>query len=373
MIEIPQNNAILQFPKRHPIFICALVASVLAVLYWGFFASDRYISDAHVMIQKTDLVGTESLDLGGILGNTSSPEKPDQLLLRDYLRSVDMLKKLDKKLNLREHYSNSNVDLFSRMWSKNESLEEFHEHYLNRVSIEYDDYAGVLVINAQAYNPKTAHAIAAMLVEEGELFMNSLARKLAVQQVEFLENELEQLTENTMDARQKVLNFQNTHGLVSPQNAAENVAGIVNKLEGELSGLQTKRAAMLSYLMPSSPNVAELNIQISAIEKQLDKEKGKLTSPNKKTLNRTIEEYQRLEMEAEFAQEIYKTALVGLEKGRFEASRTLKKMSILQEPTLPEYPLQPRRIYNSVVFIIFTIVIAGIAHLLTAIIRDHKE
>ena len=355
------------------VFTCALIASLLAIVYWGIIASDRYISEAHVIIKSTDLVGSQSVDLSGLLGNTGTNDKPDQLLMRDHLLSVDMLKKLDKELKLREHYSNPKFDFFSRMAAKDVSLEEFYEYYLLRVSVEFDDYSGVLVINAQAFDAKMAHAIAAMLVREGELFMNLMARSLAQEQVEFLENELEKITQNTMAARQKVLNFQNLHGLASPQSEAENVTGIVNKLESSLSELQTKRAAMLSYLMPNSPNVAELNMQISAIEKQLSKEKGKLTSPNKNTLNRTIEEYQRLEMNAEFAQEIYKTALIGLEKGRFEASRTLKKMSVLQEPTLPEYPLEPRRFYNMIVFIIMTLVIAGITLLLRAIILDHKE
>lgn len=373
MKETNSQPLLAELLTQHKIFACAVIASLLAVIYWGFMASDRFISESHAIIQSTDLVGSESVDLSGLLGNTNSNEKPDQLLLRDYLLSVDMLKKLDKKLNLREHYSNPKWDILSRMWAKDEPLEEFYNYFLTRVSVEYDDYSGILLINAQAYDPKMAHAITSMLVTEGEQFMNAMAKNLAKEQVDFLENELQQLTTNTMDARQKVLNFQNAHGLASPQNTAENLTSIVNKMEAELSELQTKRAAMLSYLMPTSPNIAELNMQISAIEKQLQKEKGKLTSPNKNTLNRTIEEYQRLEMNAEFAQEIYKTALVGLEKGRFEASRTLKKMSILQQPTLPEYPLQPHRLYNIIVFIIFSLVIAGIAHLLAAIIRDHKE
>jgi capsular polysaccharide transport system permease protein len=373
MIERIQQNPVLVLCKKHPIFAAGIVASILATFYWGLIASDRYISEAHVIIQSTDLVGTESVDLSSLISDSGAQNRPDQLLLRDYLMSLDMLKTLDKELDLRSHYSDSSIDIFSRMWFKDESLEKFYEYYLSRVSVEFDDYAGILVIKAQAFNPKMAHAIATILVNEGEQFMNSLAKDLASEQVQFLEKELIKLTQDTMDARQKVLNYQNQHGLVSPQSTAENVSGIVNKLEGELSTLQTKRAAMLSYLMPNSPNISELNMQIAAVEKQLTKEKSKLTSPNKKTLNRTIEEYQRLQMNAEFAQEIYKTALVGLEKGRFEASRTLKKMSILQTPSLPEYPLQPRRIYNTVVFILLALLLAGIAHLLTAIIRDHKD
>ncbi|MGZ8917071.1 MAG: chain-length determining protein [Methylobacter sp.] len=351
----------------------ALLVSLLAVFYWGFVASDRYISESHVLIQRTDLASAQTMDIGSLLGNADSGDRADQLILRDYLLSIDMLKKLDKKLNLRAHYSDQQLDPLSRLWSEDVELEKFYKYYLFRVSVEFDDYAGVLVIKAQGYDPKTAHAIATFLVQEGEHFMNKLAHDLAQEQVEFLGKEIEQIKEDAMQARQAVLNFQNENGLVSPQGTTENVANIINRMEAQLTDLQTNRAAMLGYLMPDSANIAELNLQIAAIEKQITREKARLTSPSGKTLNRAVEEYQRLQMNAEFAQDIYKTALIGMEKGRLEASRTLKKMSILQAPTVPEYSLEPRRLYNTFVFVLVTFMIAGIVHLLAAIIRDHKD
>ena len=46
-------------------------------------------------------------------------------------------------------------------------------------------------------------------------------------------------------------------------------------------------------------------------------------------------------MNAEFAQDVYKTALIALEKGRIEATRTLKKVSVLQAPTVGLAPWSP--------------------------------
>jgi capsular polysaccharide transport system permease protein len=351
----------------------AVVAVLLSVLYWTVIASDRYISDAHAIIQSTDITSGQTMDLSSLLGNTNSGNRTDQLLLRDYLMSVDMLKKLDAKLGLRAHYSDKTHDVVSRMWDKDLSLEKFYDYYLSRVSIEFDEYAGVLLISAQAYNADMAHAITSALVDEGERFMNELAHQLAREQVDFLKQEIEQIKTSTIDARQAMLNFQNKYGMVSPEATTENIAGIVNSLEAKLTDLQTSRAAMLGYLMPSSANIAELNLQIDAVEKQIAREKARLTSVSGKTLNRTVEEYQRLKMNAEFTQDIYKTALVALEKGRFEASRTLKKMSILQAPTYPEYALEPRRIYNITVSLLVILLATGILQLLAAIIRDHKD
>jgi capsular polysaccharide transport system permease protein len=119
--------------------------------------------------------------------------------------------------------------------------------------------------------------------------------------------------------------------------------------------------------------VVELDLRIKAVEEQIDKEQARLASSGGATLNRAVEEFQRLQLTADFAMEIYKTALVALEKGRIEATRTLKKVSVLQAPTLPESSEEPRRLYRIVVFVLSAMLLAGIVHLIAAIIRDHKD
>lgn len=358
---------------RQRTFSTAFVAILLAIVYWGLVASDRYVSEARVIIQRTDLSGGQSMDFGSLLAGAGGGARAEQLLLRDHLLSVDMLKKLDDKLGLRAHYSDFGRDPLSRMWGEDASLERFHRHYLSRVSVEFDDYAGVLVIRAQGYDPETAHAIASMLVEEGERTMNAMAHGLAQEQVNFLERQVGLMSERAILARQAVIAFQNENGLVSPQGTAESLAIVINRLEAQLTDLRARRGALLGYLASEAPGVVEVDMQISAVEQQIGQEQARLAAPKGKTLNRTVEAFQRLQMNAEFEQDVYRTALVALEKGRVEATRTLKKVSVLQSPTVPEYPLEPRRFYNIVVFVLVALLLAGVVHLVAAIIRDHKD
>lgn len=357
---------------RRRIIGAAVIACLLAAVYWLAIASDRYVSEAHVIIQRTDLPGGQAMDFSSLLGGAGG-NRGDQLLLRDHLLSVDMLKKLDAALHLRAHFSDTGRDPLSRMWSQDAPIEWFHQYFLSRVSVELDDFAGVLIIKAQGYDPKTAHAITTQLVQEGERFMNGMAHSLAQEQVAFLEKQVTQMNQRAMQARQTVLRYQNKEGLVSPQATAENIVGIVSRLEAQRTELQTQRSVNQAYLVPSHPNIVQLNQQIAAVEKQTAQERAKLASPNGKTLNRTVEEFQRLEMEAAFAQAVYKTGLVALEKGRIEATRTIKKVSVLQAPTAPESALEPRRFYNTLVFMLLALLLAGVAHLLAAIVRDHKD
>ena len=42
---------------RRRIIGAAVVFSALSAVYWAFIASDRYVSEAHVIIQRTDFAG----------------------------------------------------------------------------------------------------------------------------------------------------------------------------------------------------------------------------------------------------------------------------------------------------------------------------
>jgi capsular polysaccharide transport system permease protein len=359
--------------RRRPVFGAAFVISVALTFYWCVLASDRYLSEAHVIIQSTAIGVPQTPDLSAMLGTMSTGTLSDQLLLRDHLLSVDMLLALDAKLDLRSHYSDWRRDPVSRMWFKSAPVEDFHEHFLSRVSVELDSYTGILIVQAQGYDPETAHAIAVLMVERGEQYMNEVAHRLAENQVAFLEKQVAQLGERARQTRGALLAYQNAKGMVSPQSATDNAVGISNRLEGTLADLQTRRGAMLTYLMPTSPAIVDIDSQIAAVKREIASQNARLASPNGSVLNATVAEYQRLELAAQMSEEEYKASMAALEQGRVEATRTLKKVSVLQSPTRPEYPLEPTRIYNSLVSVLVTFLLAGVVHLLAAIIRDHRD
>lgn len=359
--------------RKSWVFWLAVLLCLAAMMYWGLIASNRYVSEAHVIIQQTDAPVGPNPDISSLIGMSGGPTRADQLLLRNHLLSVDMLEKLDAQLGLREHYSDRRYDRLSRLWSQDISQEWLHWYYLWRVSVEFDEYAGVLIVRAEAFTPEKAHAIANTLVEEGERYMNQVGHRLAQAQVAFIETQVTQISERVIKARQAVLLFQNERNLVSPKGTAEALFGIISQLEGQLTTLKTQRDALLGYQHARSPAVVDLDLQIAAVNKQIAQEQTRLTSSERQTLNRIVEEYQRLELDAEFAQELYKTALGSLERQRVEAARTLKMVSVLQSPTHPQYPLEPRRIYNTVVFILTTLLLSGILALLRVIVREHRD
>jgi len=358
--------------RRNPLLALAFVVTVLSAFYWWVMASDRYVSEANIIVQRTDLPGGTSMDLGGVIASmVGVSSHQDQLILMEYLNSVDMLIKLDSALSLRQHYSQTSWDIISRLWRS--EMEWFRRYYQNRVNVYFDDRSGILRIRAEAYEPEVAQQIVQLLVSEGEKFMNGMANEMAREQVSFLENELLKIKEDLIRTREDVVRYQNEHGLISPQTTVESLVGTLAALEAKRIEFDAQRNALRSYLVPDHPNILLLDQQIAGIEKQIADEKAKLAAPKGGTLNLKVEEFQRLEFEAGFAQEVYKTAMTALERGRVEAARTVKIVSVLQAPTMPEYPDEPRRSYNVLISMLLAFLIAGITHLILAIVREHKD
>ena len=354
------------------IYRLILAGSLLCIFYWTF-SSDRYVSEATILIQNTEQITTSSLDVTTLLSGMGSPNKNDQLLLSEYLLSVDMLKKLDRALNLRDHYSDSKWDFASRMWLGKYYLEWFYRYYLSRVSVTYDEMSGVLRIQAQAYDPHTAHKIAQLLVQDGENFMNEMSHSLARVQVEFLDKQVAQAQAQVLNASKSLLNFQNQKGLVSPKATIESIHSIISKLEGQRTEIQTQLSSLPHSLDKNHPAKKSLEQTLTAIKNQITQEQIKLASTSGNPLNSLMEKEQLLQLDLKFKQDIYQASLIALEKGKMDVARSLKHISVLQQPLLPEYALQPKRLYYIFVTICLTCIILGITNLLKLVILDHVD
>lgn len=356
--------------KSQPHWLLCVIAIGCAVLYWAFMASDRYVSTTHIVLQSPE-ISPAGMNLSSLLSGTQG--SGDLLLLKDHLESVDMLKKLQDKLDIRSHYANADIDWFSRLNEQDTELENLHRYMQSRISIVFDDYAAVLRIQVQAFSPVMAQQISQTLLDEGEKHMNFMGQRLAAEQVAFIEKQVATLEQRLFAARKELLEFQNKEGLVSPTNTMQAIFAVVSQLETQLALLQAKKKSASSYQSATSPEIVRLNGEIQALQQQISQEKSKMATQSGNALNQVSSVFQTLELKSRFALELYSNALLTLESTRVEAARKLKQISVLQYPTLPEYSTEPRRGHNIVVFMLLALFISSIFHLALAIIRDHRD
>ncbi len=218
-----------------------------------------------------------------------------------------------------------------------------------------------------------AHAMTELLLQYGEQDMNQMGKRLANEQVAFIEKQVEQLENRLDQSTRLIVAYQNRHGLVSPTGTVESMVMVVAQLEGELAQLSARKKALSSYQSKHSPSMVLLNAQIKALQKQIQAERSRMATQKGNALNVVSAEYERLQLQAKLAMETYSSGIEILENTRVEAIRKLKSISALQNPTYPKYPEKPDRVYNIAVFTIFAMMITGIAWLMGAIIKDHRD
>ncbi|MDR2789824.1 MAG: capsule biosynthesis protein [Campylobacteraceae bacterium] len=351
--------------------VVAVIPFALAVFYYLFFAAERYVSESVVSIRQakdsSSIAGSGIAALVGI--NTNSKE--DTLYLREYIHSLDMLKNLEKEINLREIYTAEKLDFLYRFYGFL-SQEDFLEYYQNRVQIAYDDMSGLLKINVEAFKPEDAQKLSILILKNSETFVNELSHIMSRKQLEFAEAELKKSESRFSAAKDALLNFQNTYGIFNPIEQAQSQANLALEFEAELAKKEAELTALSSYMQSGAPQVVTLKNEIAAIKAQIRKEQNRVAKKSDNASNILASEYQTLSIEANFAEELYRLSLQAVEQARIESTKQIKYLSIVQTPSMPESAKYPRKIYNLITLIAILFLLYGITQLIKATIEDHK-
>lgn len=356
--------------KHQPHWMLCIVLIILVSIYWGVWATNRYVSHASIVISMPQISTGQS----NFSSEDSSitKELAAGLLLSDYVASADMLQYLLKNTDFRQHYS-ENGDIFSRLWNADHPLEKMLKYYQGVISVEPDQYSGILHVDVQAYTPEEAHKLATLILQQGQTHMNEMAQKVAQGQVTFLQQQADLLEKQYQAAQDASLKFENEHGLAAPTNTLANYGSIISQLQGQLASLRAQRSALSSYQSPKSPQMVSVSSQISALERQIDSEQQRLASKSGNTLNAVSARFQALQLRAQFALQAYSGVLTALENARVAAASQTVQVSYIQNPTLPQYSEEPTRLYNIVVFAIIAIFVTLIINMLILIVKDHKD
>lgn len=349
-----------------------IVPILLIIFYLCFFAKERYLSQSTLLVKQVgDVSSVASANGLSALFGVSNTSSEDAHILSSYITSRNMVETLDKKLNLRKAFVVKGDPLFSL--TSDASIEDLVDYYNQRVKVDLDEKTMMMSVSSQGFTPDFALLLNQEILKNSEVFINSLSQEIAKEQLTFAENQLTDSKEQLEQARDTLLDYQNRNQMFDPQAQAQAVATLVAGLEANLAQLRTEERTLLSYLNPEAPQVVAIRSQIEALQKQINDEKAKLTSPSTAKLNRSVADFEALKAKVEFSTDVYKLSLASLEKARLEASRKLKKLVVISTPERAQDALYPRTLYLIATYFIVLNILFGVFVLIHSIIREHKE
>jgi capsule polysaccharide export protein KpsE/RkpR len=157
------------------ILFVGLLIGTSGTVYYGFFATGRYVTEMHLTVRSSDLAQSGNLATDAVfgLGNTTGAAFADSFVVAEYLRSPAVIEDVGKMLDLRAMFSAPSIDPLSR-FNKNGSEEDLVNYWRRWVSVDYDPITATITLTVQAFTPEQSLAIADAARKTAEALVNRM-------------------------------------------------------------------------------------------------------------------------------------------------------------------------------------------------------
>jgi capsular polysaccharide transport system permease protein len=359
---------------RNRLFILlVIVPTALAIVYFGFIASNVYLSESRFLLRSPQRPTQSGLFGQLLVGSGLSRSQDDTYSVHDYILSRDALRALDNKVALRAAFSGKSADFFSRFpeFGLNSSFEDLFRYYGKHVGVDYDPVSSISVLTVRAFTPEDAHNINDSLLEISENLVNTLNDRSREDLLRFAESEVKLASDRAKGASLALLNFRREQAVFEPDKQAALQLQGVAKIQDELISTEAE-LAQLKRLSPNNPQIPALVSRAQTLTNAIASEASKVTGM-RGSLSSHASNFERLTLDLEFADKQLGIALAGLESARADAQQKQLYLERLVQPNLPDKAMEPKRVKSIFTVLIIGIMIWAVAELLIASIREHAD
>lgn len=352
--------------------LTVVVPFFVAVLYFGVFASDVYVSESKFVVRSPEKQAPTGL--GVLLRSTGIGSAGDEsLAAQQFLQSRDALRELNRRNVIAMAYSSNDISLLDRFnpfgWGG--SFEDLYDYYGRHVLIEADTATSITKLTVRAYTARDAQLFNRQLLDLSEQLVNRLNRRAQADLVRFAQNEADEAEAVAAAAAIALTEFRNANGVVDPEKQAQIQLQMISKLQDELITTKTRLTELRAFT-PQNSQIPFLRTRINELEREIESQMGYVAG-GKKSLSSAATRYQRLQMESQFAERQLAAALASLNEAKNDARRKQVYVERIVEPNLPDEAREPRRVRGILATLVLGLIAWGVLSLLLAGVREHKD
>ena len=357
-------------------FLAVLMPTMMAATYLTWTAADRFGSRVSFSIRSNQTAAPLEI-LGAVTQLGNSSVLTDGQVLYDFIQSQQIIETVSAQLPLEAYYNRTPRDWVFSL-GEDQPVENLIDYWNRMVDVSLDPVTGILNIEARAFAPSEAQAIAAAILAASADLVNRLADTAREDAVRYAAVELAENEERLRTVRIKLRKFRDIEQEVDPSQNAHIAIGLVAGLEEELSQARVQLDLLSRALDDTAPRIVLLRRQIESLEARINAERTRLGSglalgdDGTRSLSEVVGEFEELVVDREFAEQSYTLALATYQQAEAEARRRHRYLAAHIEPTLsqePEYPDRPL-----LVAAVFLLALAGWSILVLAgyNIRDRR-
>lgn len=358
-----------------------LLPTLLSVLYYGLFASNIYISESRLVLRTPEkpqsaAAGLSAMLPGGLGGTVGGRGQGDPFSVQSFILSRDALKQLNDQFHLDQKYGDHSVDVLKRFaglawW--NTSFEALYAYYMDWiVSVTVDPISSIVTVAVKGFNAEDAYRINEKLVEMSEALINQLNERSRQDLIRFAAVDVEVEAKKAEDAIAAVAQYRNQKSVFDPEKQSPLHLDFIVRLEDSLIAAKTQYE-QISALSPNNPQLPTLKVKINTLQEAINEQSSRLTGGGGRSLSNKAAEFDRLTFQQNFAQQQLASAQASLEQARNEARRKQLYIERLVQPSMPDFPMEPRRLRSVFATFVLGLIGWGILTILAAGVKEHHD
>lgn len=355
-----------------PLFLATVVfPTLVALLYFGLFANDVYISEARFVVRSPSKTNVSPLSMILGTGNLGGGTEENNAVI-EYLQSRRALEEADKDGLISKAYGDGSIFVFDRFGGlSGDSREQLYTYFQGKAVVEQEATTQVTRLAVSAFNPKDARAINIRLLERSEALVNSLSERAREDSIAIAMAEVDEAKAAARKAAVELARYRNEQGIIDPDTEAKVRLEMISKLQDELILARTQLNQMQSYT-PQASQIPFLRSQIRTLESEIEKQMAGLAGGSR-SLSTAVARYQELELGSQFAEKQLGSALESLREAQAEGRRKRAYVERIADPSLPDYAVEPRRLRGIIATFIMGLLAWGVLSMLIVGIREHRD
>lgn len=332
--------------KRHRWFAVFVILPVLiATFYYGFVASDVYVSESRFVIKSPGQRQTQLSTIANLIqttGLSSGQEQTNEVI--EYLRSRNALTDLSQAFKVEDAYRNAGADALSRFPQpfREDRFESFYRYFQGKVDARLEAQTGMAVLTVRAFRPEDAQKINAGLLDLSERMVNRLNDRAQTRAIVEAESRVTNAEDRVRKARLSLRQYRNSEALIDPAKQAVGVLDLSNKLVAEQASLKAQ-LEQIERVAPANPAIPALRNRIAAIGEQIAAQTGRAVGTRSGIASK-MSGYENLEVEQEFATQALAAANTAREQARVESQKQQFYLERVVSPNKPDLALLPNRL-----------------------------
>jgi capsular polysaccharide transport system permease protein len=356
--------------------------SLAAAVYYAAFAADQFVSEAEftVSVSLPPSSGSSAPKDDGVGAATGLPLLmiiQDTQVIVSYIHSRAALDKLQDLIRIRDLYADPGADWLAR-FDPRKPIERFLKYWNGMAETTIEMPGGIVHLKVRAFTPDAARRIAAATVDICEQLVNDMNARMNHDAVAYAELALSRAAQRVADALAALERARNESGIVETSKSAEVINSLLKEAKTELLTLEGEYNSNLGNVLPSAPQMRQLNSRIEATRKQIGEIESKLTSPTEgdglagdATISQAMTKFGTLDLERGVAEQLYAGAAAALEVAKLNADYKMLYLKTFVAPEAPEEARYPKRWLNCALVFIGSLSLWGFLCGVVATIRKH--